>query len=87
MIFKTVVLNYFEELRHTVVKYGLIFNVDRKGISQDHTPPQLISGTLIYPPANTSGKPNTVTVLDCGSVIGAAGPPYFVFAGIRMLID
>lgn len=93
MTSETVVSNYFEELEHTIVKYGLtdkphmIFNVDEKGISQDHTPPQVISGTLVHPPAVTSGKSSTVTILGCGSASGMAVPPYFVFPGKRMISD
>ena len=40
--------NYFKELRETMEKYDLtdkphlIFNVDKKGLSQDHTPLHVI---------------------------------------------
>ena len=45
---EVVVSNYFEELREAMEKYDLtnkphlIFNVDKKGISQDHTQPHVI---------------------------------------------
>ena len=83
MTSEIVVSNYFEELREIIVKYGLSdkprmnFNVDEKGISQDHTPPHVISSTLVHPPAVASGKSSTVTILGCGSANGMAMPPYF----------
>ena len=89
MTSEIVVSNYFEELRQIIVKYGLsdkphmIFNVDEKGISQDHTPPHVISSTLVHPPAVTSGKSSTVTILGCGMAV----PSYFVFPGKRMMSD
>ena len=90
---EVVVSNYFKELRETMEKYDLIdkphliFNVDEKGISQDHAPPHVISSTLAHPPAVTSGKSSTVTILGCGSASGMAVPPYFVFPGKRMMPD
>ena len=91
MISECVVSNYFEELREIIVKYGLsdkphmMFNVDEKGISQEHTPPHVIFSTLVHPPSVTSGKSSTVTILGCGSASGMAVPPYFVFPGKHMM--
>ena len=59
---------YFKELD----KPHLIFNVDEKGITPDHSPP-----------AVTTGKSQTITLLGCGSASGYAIPPYFVFPGKR----
>ena len=59
---------YFKELD----KPHLIFNVDEKGITPDHSPP-----------AVTTGKSQTITLLGCRSASGYAIPPYFVFPGKR----
>lgn len=93
MTSEAVVTKYFKELGETMVKYDLsgkphmIFNVDEKGVSQDHTPPHVISSSSIHPPAVTSGKSSTITILGCGSASGMAVPPYFVFPGKRMMPD
>lgn len=84
--------SYFNNLETTLKKYNLtdkphlIFNVDEKGISMDHKPPHIVHVTA-NPPAVTSGKSKTITVLGCGSASGVAIPPYFVFHGKRMLPD
>ena len=91
MTSEALVSNYFQELGETMMKYDLsdkprmIFNVDEKGISQDHTPPRVISTASIHPPA--SGKSSNITILGCGSSSGMAVPPYFVFPGKRMMPD
>jgi hypothetical protein len=76
---ETVVDKYFIELHTKMVKYGfeklphLIFNVDEKGITQDHTPPSVVCGGQQHPQSVTSGKSNTTTVLGCGSDSGVGG--------------
>lgn len=60
-------------------KPHLIFNVDEKGITQCHTPPSVVAGKDFHPPAVTSGRSSTTTIIGCGSASGMAVPPYFVF--------
>lgn len=84
-----IVTKYFEELAAIVQKYDLgdkphlIFNVDEKGVSPNHTPPHIIGVKGQQPPAVTTGKSKTTTIIGCGSASGMAIPPYFVFAGKR----
>ena len=84
-----VVMKYFENLSETVNKYDLhdkphlIFNIDEKGISPNHTPPSIVGHRDFQPPAVTTGKSATTTVIGSGSASGVAIPPYFVFAGKR----
>lgn len=84
------VQRYFVELSSILTKYNLfdkphrIFNVDEKGITLNHAPPHVVSGTGDTPQAVTTGKSSTVTILGCGSASGVAIPPYFVFPGMRM---
>ena len=86
-----VVENYFAELEKILIKYNLkdkphlIFNVDEKGVTQDHKPPSIVAGTDYHPNAVTAGRSKTTTILGCGSAGGVAIPPFFVFAGKRML--
>lgn len=84
------VKKYFDELSTILKKYSLldkphrIFNIDEKGITLNHVPPHVVSGTGQTPQAVTTGKSSTVTILGCGSASGVAIPPYFVFPGMRM---
>ena len=81
---------YFQELDSILTKYNLkerphlIYNVDEKGITLNHTPPHVVAEINSCPPAVTSGKSSTITILGCGSASGVAVPPYFVFPGVRM---
>ena len=90
---ETTVTEYFDELENVLTKYSLkdkphlIFNVDEKGITQDHTPPSVVAGKDFHPPAVTSGRSSTTTIIGCGSASGMAVPPYFVFPGKRMRPD
>ena len=78
--------NYFKEL---ITKYGLkdkphlIFNVDEKGITPDHSPPHVVTDSSAKPPAVKTVKSQTITSLGCGSASGYTIPPYFVFPGKR----
>jgi hypothetical protein len=87
------VQNYFNQLEHIIDKYELqnsphlIFNVDEKGISTNHTPSHIVARRDFYPQSITTGKSKTITVLGCGSASGVAIPPYFVFPGKRMMPD
>ena len=66
------VQKYFKELNDIMIKYNLldkphlIINVDEKGISQNHAPPQIVAGRDVHPPAVTSGKSSTTTIIGCG---------------------
>ena len=86
-----VVDRYFDELQKILQKYDLtnkphrIFNVDEKGFSENHTPPSIVAAGDSVPQAVTSGKSTTTTVLGCGNAAGMSLPPFFVFAGKRML--
>ena len=90
---ESVVAEYFENLQACIEKYDLtdkphlIFNVDEKGISINHKPPNVIASVDICPQSVTSGKGKTVTILGCGSASGVAIPPFFVFPGKRMNSD
>ena len=68
-------------------KPDLIFNVDEKGVTQDHKPPSIVAGTDYHPDAVTARRSKTTTILDCGSAGGVAITPFFVFAGKRMLTE
>ena len=84
---------YFNQLEHIIDKYELqnsphlIFNVDEKGISTNHTPSRIVAGRDFYSQSITTVKSKTITVLECGSASGVAIPPYFVFPGKRMMPD
>ena len=84
---------HFEELKNVMEKYDLIdkphliFNIDEKGITINHSPPRVVTGSEIHPQAVTSGKSSTITILACGNAIGNSIPPYFVFPGARMRDD
>lgn len=75
------------ESNNLMDKPHLIFNVDEKGISVDHKPPHVVSSSDTRPPAVTSGKGQTVTIIGGGSASGMQIPPFFVFPGKRMNPD
>ena len=64
-------------------KPHLIFNVDEKGVTQNHSPPHVVAGA----DSVISGKSQTTTILGCGSAAGLAIPPFYVFAGKRLIPD
>ncbi|CAG2211698.1 unnamed protein product [Mytilus edulis] len=78
---------YFDSLDQVVHKYNLqdkphlIFNVDEKGITLNHKPPNVVSGIECTTSSVTSGRSSTTTILGRGSASGFAVPPYFVFEG------
>ena len=86
-----VVSNYFQELEQTLDKYELrdkphlIFNMDEKGAMQNYTLPAVVAGTDFHPPAVVSKKGQTTTIIGCGSASGVTVPPFFVFAGKRLI--
>ncbi|XP_045188135.2 uncharacterized protein LOC123546012 [Mercenaria mercenaria] len=90
---ESVVNNYFDNLEQCLRKHDLldkphlIFNVNEKGLTCDHKPPPVIARADHYPPAVTSGKIQTVTLIGCGSASGYALPPYLIFPGKRLLPD
>ncbi|XP_053402820.1 uncharacterized protein LOC128558058 [Mercenaria mercenaria] len=90
MTSETTVNAYFSNLTDTLIKYDLldkphrIFNVDEKGFSPNHKPPYIVSYSS-GPPAVTTGKSKTITILGCGHAGGISIPPYYVFPGKRML--
>jgi hypothetical protein len=53
---------HFEELKNVMEKYDLIdkphliFNIDEKGITINHSPPRVATGSEIHPHAVTSRK-------------------------------
>ena len=89
----SVVCEYFQELEITLDKYNLrdkphlIYNIDEKGVMQNHTPPSVVAGTDFHPPSVVSQKGQTTTIIGCGSASGVAVPPFFVFAGKRFVTD
>jgi len=86
-----VISSYFDGLQKVIKKYNLedkphlIFNVYEKGITLNHTPPQVVAGAEFHPNYVTSGKSVATTIPGCGSAIGTTIPPYYVFAGKRLL--
>ncbi|XP_038064724.1 uncharacterized protein LOC119735094 [Patiria miniata] len=86
-----VVMAYFAKLDEMLTKYKLkdaperIFNVDEKGLKQNHSPPFIVgSSSSSTPLAVTSGRGMTVTIIGAGNALGQQVPPYFVFPGQRM---
>ena len=77
--------NYFTELSEIKKKYNLedkphlIFNVDEKGVSPNHTRPSIVAPTDIKVQSVTTGKSETTTIIGSGSTSGTCIPPYFVF--------
>jgi hypothetical protein len=90
MCHEDVVSKYFCQLQKTLEdndlldKPHLIFNVDEKGVSVNHKPPSVIADSTYCPPAITSGKGKTITVIGGCSASGMQIPPFFVFPGKRM---
>ena len=84
------VTSYFDELSKILTKYDLknsperIYNIDEKGLKLNHSPPYVVAADGNAPPAVTSGKGSTVTVIGCGNALGQQIPPYFVFPGKRI---
>lgn len=84
------VKRYFVELSSILTKYNLfdkphrIFNVDEKGITLNHAPPHVVSGTGKTQQTVTTGKSSTITILGCGSASRVVIPPFFVLPGMRM---
>ncbi|KAH3785108.1 hypothetical protein DPMN_163192 [Dreissena polymorpha] len=70
---ESIVMDYFGNLESCLTKQNLldkphlVFNVDEKGITCEHKPQSIIARADHYPPAVTSGKGKTVTLIDCGS--------------------
>ena len=58
-------------------KPHLIYNIDEKGVVQNHTPPAVVTGTDhdFHPPSVVSQKGQTTTIIGCGSASGVAVPP------------
>ena len=83
--------SYFVELERVIKKYNLqdkphlIFNVDEKGITQNNSPPHIVSGIDYHPQSVISGKSQMTTILGCGSASGVAIPPFFIFAGKTLM--
>ena len=82
--------SYFTELGKIIDKYNLkdkpnyIFNIDEKGLSTEHKPPKIVTGSLYKAQAITGGKSKTTTVIGGGNGVGQQIPPFFVFPGKRM---
>ena len=53
----------------------MIYNIDEKGVVQNHTPPAVVAGTYFHPPSVVSKKGQTTTMIECGSASGVAVPP------------
>ena len=84
------ITRYFTELESILKKYDLldkperIFNVDEKGISTSHKPPNVVCEVGTKPPSVTSASRTNVTVIGCGNALGHQVPPYLIFPGVRM---
>ena len=81
---KATVDKYFENLERCLSKHGLtdkphlIFNLDEKGITTEHKLPYIVGTPSCCPPAVTSGRGKTITILGCISASGIALPLFFV---------
>ena len=62
-----------------------VFDVDEKGLSTEHKPPQIVAGTAYKPQAVTPGKSQTVTIIRAGNAIGHQVSPFFIFPGKPMI--
>ncbi|XP_046350086.2 MFS-type transporter clz9-like [Haliotis rufescens] len=84
------VTHYFNELGHIMDKFNLrtcphrIYNVDEKGLVENHTPPSVVTSSQSTPAAVTTSRCSTTTVIACGSATGCCIPPFFVFQGKSM---
>ncbi|KAH3729978.1 hypothetical protein DPMN_055956 [Dreissena polymorpha] len=64
---EAVVKQHFASLSQTLSKHDLIdkphliFNVDEKGISMDHSPPHIVHASTKLPEV-TTGKSKTITI-------------------------
>ena len=78
-------------LKKILIKYNLkeapsrIYNVDEKGLTTEHKPPKIVTSSFYKAQAITGGKSSITTVIGCGNAAGQQVPPFFVFAGKRML--
>ncbi|XP_046582152.1 uncharacterized protein LOC124289604 [Haliotis rubra] len=87
------VSKYFVELRAVLEKYDLfdkpqfIYNVDEKGLIENHTPPKVVSSSEYRCVAVTTPRSSTTTLIGCGNALGQQIPPYFVFKGQRLRSD
>ena len=60
---------YFQQLDKILTKYNLkekpqhMYNIDEKGISENHNPPKVVGDKHVTPVSVTSGMSGTVTVL------------------------
>ena len=78
--------SYFTELGKIIDKYNLkdkpnyIFNIDEKGLSTEHKPPKIVTGSLYKAQAITGGKSKTTTVIGGGNGVGQQIPPFFCFS-------
>lgn len=77
---------YFEELDKNNLKDKPqnIYNIDEKGICDNHTPPLIVADKHTTPVAVTSGNSSTVMVFGAGNALGNSIPAYFIFPGKRM---
>ena len=80
---------YFDELEKILQKYNLkdrpqaIYNVDEKGIVENHIPPSVVSSRHEVPPAVTMGKSSTTTVIGCGNCSRHGISPIFHLQGTK----
>ena len=82
---------YYKELEKNLTKYNLkdspqsIYNIDEKGISTEHKPPNIVCGKEGGSQAITSPRGKNTTIIGCGNALGQQIPPFFIFAGKRKL--
>ena len=87
---RPVIYAYFTELGKILDKYNLkdkpnrIFNIDEKGLSTEHKPQRIVSGSHFKAQAITGGRSQTTTVIGGGNGVGQQVPPFFIFPGKRM---
>ncbi|XP_056006761.1 uncharacterized protein LOC130050562 [Ostrea edulis] len=88
---RSVIDNNFKELDKIMSQHNFkerphaIYNIDEKGLSTDHKPPKIVSGSSYKTQAVTSGMSQTITIIGAGNALGQQVPPYFVFPGKRFI--
>ena len=88
-----IVATYFDTLGDVMSKYDFhsnpqrIYNVDETGLQPEHRPPNVIAAKGSKPPAITSPRSTTVTVIGCANASGHSTPPFYIFKGKRHNAD
>lgn len=83
---------YFVGLERIFSKYDLksktecFVNMDDNGITQCHSPPYIFTSSDLTPSVITSERSTATSILPCRNASRCQIPPFFDFAGARMLL-